>query len=123
LEPTSLRRAATDEVLGALPLLQRLPRRLDRIIAALDRNQFSANVRLFADEQDTRFIARMVSRVVLTFIGLGLAIASVMLLGLNGGPRLSSTLAVYQLFGYAGLFSGALLLLRVVVAIARERLG
>lgn len=121
--PTSLRRAATDEMLGVLPLLQRLPRRLDRITAAIERNQFSTNVRLFADERDARLISRMVSRVVLAFIGVGLAIAAVLLLGLSGGPRISSMLTVYQLFGYFGLFCSAVLLLRVVVAIARERVG
>jgi ubiquinone biosynthesis protein len=121
--PTSLRRAATDEMLGVLPLLQRLPRRLDRITAALERNQFTANMRLFSDERDAQLISRTVSRVVLAFMGVGLAIASVLLLGLNGGPRITSTLTVYQLFGYFGLFSSAVLLLRVIVAIARERAG
>lgn len=121
--PTSLRRAATDEMLGVLPLLQRLPRRLDRITAALERSQFTANIRLFSDEQDARLISRMVSRVVLAFMGVGIAIASVLLLGLNGGPQITSTLSVYQLFGYFGLFCSAVLLLRVIVAIARDRAG
>jgi len=121
--PTSLRRAATDEMLGILPLLQRLPRRLDRITAALERSQFTANIRLFSDEHDARLISRMVSRVVLAFMGVGVAIASVLLLGLSGGPRITSTLSVYQLFGYFGLFCGAVLLLRVIVAIARDRAG
>ncbi|MGE5333964.1 MAG: ABC1 kinase family protein, partial [Nitrososphaerota archaeon] len=121
--PTSLRRAATDEMLGILPLLQRLPRRLDRITAAIERNQLTANVRLFSDEEDARLISRLVSRAVLAFMGVGLAIASVLLLGLSGGPQISSTLTVYQLFGYFGLFCSAVLLLRVVVAIARERIA
>jgi ubiquinone biosynthesis protein len=121
--PTALRRAATDELLGALPLLQRLPRRLDRVTAAIERNQFSMNVRLFADEADARLVSRLVSRVVLAFLGVGIAVASVLLLGLSGGPRITSTLAVYQLFGYCGLFSTAILILRVIVAIARERVG
>jgi|GEM_PF-63034 ubiquinone biosynthesis protein len=121
--PTSLRRAATDEMLGILPLIQRLPRRLDRITAALERSQFTANVRLFSDEQDARLITRMVSRVVLAFMGVGIAIASVLLLGLSGSPRITSTLSVFQLFGYFGLFCSAVLLLRVIVAIARDRAG
>jgi ubiquinone biosynthesis protein len=65
----------------------------------------------------------MVSRIVLAFLGVGIAVASVLLLGLSGGPRITSTLAVYQLFGYCGLFSSAILILRVIVAIARERVG
>ncbi|HEX8727833.1 MAG TPA: AarF/UbiB family protein, partial [Ktedonobacterales bacterium] len=121
--PTSLRRAATDEMLGILPLLQRLPRRLDRITASIERNQLSANIRLLADPQDARLVSRLVSWGVLAFMGVGIAIASVLLLGLSGGPRITSTLSLFQLFGYSGLFCSVILLLRVVVAIARERVG
>ena len=121
--PSSLRRAATEEMLGVLPLLQRLPRRLDRVTAAIERNQFSMNVRLFAAEADARLISRLVSRAVLAFLGVGIAVAAVLLLGLSGGPRITSTLTVFQLFGYFGLFSSAVLILRVIVAIARERIG
>jgi hypothetical protein len=45
------------------------------------------------------------------------------LLVLNGGSRIIAALSVYQLFGYFGLFCGAVLLLRVIVAIARDRAG
>lgn len=121
--PTSLRKAATDELLALLPLLQRLPRRLDRITAALERGQLAANVRVLADERDVRVLSRLVSRGVLAFLGVGLSIPSVLLLGLHGGPALASTLTVYQLFGYFGLFASAVLILRVIVAIARERVG
>ena len=121
--PTSLRQAATDEALRILPVLQRLPRRLDRITAAIERNQFSANIRLFSDPEVARLVSRLVSRAVMAFMGVGVAIASVLLLGMNGGPRITSTLTVFQLFGYSGLFCSVVLLLRVVVGIARERVG
>jgi ubiquinone biosynthesis protein len=123
IAPTSLRKAATDELLALLPLLQRLPRRLDRITAALERGQLSANVRLLSDDRDVRVVSRLLSRGVLAFLGVGLSMSSVLLLGLHGGPALASTLTVYQLFGYCGLFASAVLILRVIVAIARERVG
>ena len=110
-------------MLGALPLLQRLPRRLDRITAAIERNQLSANIRLFSDPRDARLVSRLVSWMVMAFMGVGIAIASVLLLGLSGGPHITSTLSVFQLFGYSGLFASVVLLLRVVVAIARARAG
>jgi ubiquinone biosynthesis protein len=121
--PTSLRKAATDELLALLPLLQRLPRRLDRITAALERGQLSGNVRLLSDDRDVRVVSRLMSRGILAFLGVGLSISSVLLLGLHGGPILTPALTVYQLFGYCGLFVSAVLILRVIVAIARERSG
>ncbi|MGO8948198.1 MAG: hypothetical protein ACLQUY_11145 [Ktedonobacterales bacterium] len=100
-----------------------LPRRLDHITAALERGQFTANVRLFADERDAQLLSRLVSRAVLAFIGVGLALASALLLGQSGSPHLAPTLTVDQLFGYGGLVCSAVLVLRVIVTIARERVG
>jgi ubiquinone biosynthesis protein len=123
IAPTSLRQTATDQLLTLLPIVQRLPRRLDRITAAMERGTLSANVRLFADERDARLVSRLVSRAVLAFQGAAIGLMAVLLLGLRGGPRLSTTLSVYELFGYCALFVSVVLMLRVLVAIARERTG
>lgn len=123
LGPASLHKTATDELLLLLPMLRRLPRRLDRLAAAAERGSLSVNVRLFADERDTRFVSRLVSRVVLAFLGAALGLMAVLLLGLKGGPALSTSTSVYQAFGYFGLFVSIVLILRVVIAIVRERSG
>ena len=123
LRPTSLRAAAGDELLALLPVLRRLPRRLDRIATALERGTLSTNVRLFADQRDTRVVAGLVNRAVLAFLGIGSGIVSVVLLGTRGGPALTPTTSALQLFGYLGLFSSVVLVLRVVIAIVRDRTG
>ncbi len=119
----SLRKTATDELLAVLPLLRRLPRRLDRITTGLERGTLSVNVRLLADERDARLVTHWVARAVLAFVGAALGLMAVLLLGLKGGPMLNATLSMYQAFGYAGLFTGVTLILRVVVAIARDGVG
>lgn len=121
--PQSLRKTATDELLAVLPMLRRMPRRLDRITAGLERGTLSVNVRLFADERDAILVSYWVGRVVLAFLGAALGLISVLLLGLKGGPMLNATLGMYQAFGYAGLFISITLILRVVVAIARDGVG
>ncbi len=123
ITPASLRKAATDEALDLLPLLQRLPRRLDRITNALEQGKLSVNVRLFADERDAHFIARQVSRAILAFLGAAIGIMSVLLLGMKGGPDLAPTISVFQVFGYLGLFLSIVLILRVIIGIVRERTG
>ncbi len=45
------------------------------------------------------------------------------LLSLKGGPLLAPGFSVDQLLGYFSPFCGIVLMLRVVIAIARERLG
>jgi ubiquinone biosynthesis protein len=123
LSPTSLRKAATDELLNLMPLLQRFPRRLDRITAALEHGTLSANVRLFADEHDRLFLSQLINRAVLAFLGAALGFMGALFLGMQGGPALAETISVYQVFGYAGLFLSATLILRVIVAIVREKAG
>ncbi len=125
LAPTSLRKVAADELLSLLPILRRLPRRLDQISAAAARGTLSFNVRLLADERDTRFINRLISRMTLAFLGAALGVMSILLLGLQGGPDISTSppISVYQMFGYLGLFISMILILRVIIASTRERLG
>ena len=129
LAPSSVRVAANDELVALLPLLRRLPWRLDRITASLDRGTLSTNVRLLVDERDIRLAAAMVNRAVMAFIGASMGLLSVGLLAIHGGPVLLPGTAhghgtgVFRVFGYLGLFFGVVLILRVMVAIAREGIG
>ena len=54
--PDTLRTTAADELVALLPLLRRLPRRVDRIGGALEAGRLSVNVRLLADEGDRRIV-------------------------------------------------------------------
>src|SRR5690349_12002560 len=69
LSPSSLGKAATAELQALLPLLRRLPRRLDRITEAAERGSLSLNVRLLADPRDARLISTLVSRSILAMLG------------------------------------------------------
>ena len=126
LAPGSLRDAATDEVLGLLPVLHRLPRRFDRITTSLERGTLTTSVRLLADDRDRQFIRSMVGRAVLAFLGAAFGVISVMLIGVRGGPlfrpRAAGTAgpSLYHVFGYTGLFFSLVLILRVIIAITRE---
>jgi len=48
MKPASLRKTLTHEVMAMLPILRRLPRRLDKIAATLERGSLTTNTRLFA---------------------------------------------------------------------------
>ena len=117
LTPASLRDAATSELLTVLPMLRKLPRRADRITAALAQGRFTSNLRLFSDARDVSVITTLVNRAVLGLLGSALGLMSVILLLAPGSPRLGSGLTVLQLFGYVGLFLAVTLILRVVLEI------
>ncbi|WP_367135489.1 ABC1 kinase family protein [Saccharothrix sp. HUAS TT1] len=121
LTPESLRRTVTEELHAMLPMLRRLPRRADRISAALEQGRLGVGVRLFADDRDRQFVVSLLHQVMLTVLGATAGVMAVMLLGADGGPEVGPNVSLFQLFGYNLLVISVLLGLRVVVTIFRPR--
>ncbi|MBY8847697.1 ABC1 kinase family protein [Saccharothrix longispora] len=119
LAPGAVRRALTDELHAVLPVLRRLPRRLDRITGALEQGRLGVGVRLFADERDRRFVVSLLHQVMLTALGATAGLMAVLLLGTDGGPEVGPNLGLFHVFGYNLLVISVLLGLRVVVAVFR----
>ena len=117
---SSLRKMVQDEVMTLAPLLHRLPRRVDRISASMERGSFTMNMRMLADERDQRFIATQVGRLVFAFMGALIGLMSVFLLNIKGGPLLAPSFSLDEFLGYMGLFSSVTLMMRVVVAVLRS---
>jgi len=121
MAPQSLRDAATAELLTLLPMLRKLPRRADKISAALAQGRFTANLRLFSDARDVSVVTSLVNRAVLGLTGSALGLMSVILLLAHGSPSIGAGITVLQLFGYIGLFLSITVMLRVIVGILRPR--
>ena len=119
LRPDALRQAATGELALLLPVLRRLPRQMDRITAALEAGRLSVGVRLLADERDRQVITGLLHQVLLTVLAATAGIMGVLMLGLHGGPAITSRVSLYAFFGYALLVIAAILALRVLVTIFR----
>lgn len=119
LTPTSLKAAATDELVDLLPILRRLPRRAERIATALEQGRLGVNVRLLADERDRRVVTGLLHQVLLAFLGGTAGIMAVLLLGTSGGPAITTTVSLFQIVGYNLLVVCAVLVLRVLFSIAR----
>jgi ubiquinone biosynthesis protein len=102
-----------------LPMLRRLPRRIDRITASLEAGRLGVNVRLLADDRDRRYLTGLVHQTLLAFLAATSGIMAVLMLGLSGGPHLTASVTLYQFFGYCLLVIAAILALRVLVAVMR----
>jgi ubiquinone biosynthesis protein len=123
LRPDSLRGTVTNELLGVLPVLRRLPRRVDRVGAALEQGRLSVNVRLFADERDRAVLTGMLHEVLLAFTGAATGLMAVLLLASTSGPRVLPDVTLNQVFGYNLLVISALLGLRLLFVVFRSRGG
>jgi ubiquinone biosynthesis protein len=120
LVPDSLDATLRGELLGALPLLRRVPRHLDRLATGLQRGTLAVHARPFADRRDVRTLADLVNRVALSILAAGTAIGSVLLLAAPGGPRIAGRLGAYELLGTVGLAAAIMLGMRVVVATSHD---
>lgn len=119
MRPETLRDTATEELLSLLPVLRRIPRRIDRITGALEQGRLSVNVRLFADERDRDVVTGLVHEMLLAFVGAATGVMAVLLLASTGGPRVADDLTLNQVFGYNLLVISALVGLRLLFVVFR----
>lgn len=118
--PEHLKRAVTEELAALLPILRRLPRRVERIASAAEHGRLGINIRLLADERDRAVLTTMLHEVLLTFLAATTGIMAVLLIGTSGGPQLTEDVRLYELIGYNMLVISAILALRVLAQIFRR---
>ena len=120
LSPSSLQEMARQEMVTLLPLLRRMPRRLDRLAGMAERGTLTTRMSLFANADDVQLMTRWLNRAVLAFLGGVAGIMGVILLTIEGGPEFTGETSLYQLFGYFAIFCSTVLIMRVLVAILRD---
>jgi ubiquinone biosynthesis protein len=119
LSPAALRKSATDELISLVPMLRRLPRRLDRISGSLEHGRLGLNVRLLADAGDRRYLTALAHQFILTFLAATLGLMAVLMLGLHGGPTVTHRVTLYAFIAYCLLVFAGILALRVLVLVFR----
>lgn len=120
LQPDRLRQSVTDELSALVPILKRLPRRIERIASATENGRLSVNIRLFADERDRGVMRDMMHEALLAFLAATTGLMAVLLIGTDGGPRMTETVSLYAFIGYNFLAISAILALRVLAQIFRR---
>jgi ubiquinone biosynthesis protein len=117
----SIAETVLDEVNAQLPILRRLPRRLDQLTATIEDGRLSVHVVLLESDRERQFVSMLVGRFIFAFLGASIALVSVMLLSAVGGPSIAPGERLLPTLGYCGLFASVVLVLRVIVGVARER--
>jgi ubiquinone biosynthesis protein len=117
--PEQSKEELLEDVIELLPMLHKVPRRLDRITGALERGELSLRIRPLADRCDVAFITSIVNRLILAFFSASIGLVGVFLLRVGGGVDIFGT-QLNVLLGYGGLVAATALGLRVIVAITRD---
>ena len=118
--PTALRTQIESELISLLPLLRRIPRRLDKITAELEQGSLSVNVRLLGDPRDRDFVLGTVHQVVIAVLASAATLAAIVLIVAPGSPELGAGIALYPTLGFCLLFVGCVLALRSLVLVFRR---
>ena len=109
-----------DELAALLPVLRRLPRRIDRIADTVEHGRLSVNVRLFADDRERRVATGLLHQALLAVLGAAAGLMAVILLGTEGGPHVTDAVELFALLGYSLFIIAVVLVLRVLVIIFRR---
>lgn len=119
LQPRVIRKTVTDELTDLLPLLRGMPRRLDRLTSALEEGRLNVNLRPSATDRERRAVSGLVHEALLTILASTTGIMAAVMVGHDGGPRLTSAVSLFQFIGYGLLVVGCMLAMRVLVLIFR----
>ena len=109
------------ELLRTLPALRNLPSHAEAIATQVRSGQLTVRTRSFADPADAAFFRSLVNRALLAAIGLvGILTAAIILLASSTSSNQGDA-RVLEGIGYAGLFLGSVITMRVVALIVRDR--
>lgn len=121
--PAAIRKTLTEELAALVPMLRHLPRRLDRITAALEDGRLNVNIRPLASEQDRQTLSGMLHEALLTVLASTAGIMAVIMVGHDGGPAITASVSMFQFIGYTLLALAFILAMRVLVLIFRLSRG
>ena len=116
ITPERIRDEASRRLLHALPLLEHLPRRLNKITADLEEGRLGLNVRVLADEGDRAFVFGLVQQLVVAVLA-GSAVLGGILLATSGGVEVLPGVTANALLGGLLSFAGFVLALRAVAQV------
>jgi len=120
LTPEAVRTQVQSQLATVLPLVQRLPRRVDRISQQLEEGRFEVSVRVFRHPDDRAFVTAVIQQLVVSVLAAALGLSGVMLLAAENSPLLGSV-AVFPLLGAILLLFAFTLGARVLVLVFRQR--
>jgi ubiquinone biosynthesis protein len=121
LRPGDLPGALTDELVELVPILRRLPRRIERITSAVEHGRLRVEVRPFADEGDRAWLTGVLHDALVTGLAGIVGVMAALLLVSDGGPELRDGVRLHALIGYDLLVVSAILGVGILAKVFRRR--
>ncbi|WP_253901584.1 AarF/ABC1/UbiB kinase family protein [Arthrobacter sp. PAMC 25486] len=106
-----------------LPLVNRLPRRLNKITEDLEHGRFSMRVRVLDHPSDRRFLTGLFQQLIVAVLAGSAVLGAILLITSNEGPLLTGDIHLYGFFGFVLLFGGFVLGMRALMLVFKRNAG
>lgn len=116
----SLKDSLEQRLVSLAPLLNRLPRRMNKISEDLEHGRFSMNVRMLAHAADRRYLTGLFQQLVVAVLAGAAVLGAITLIVSNEGPLLTGEIHLYAVFGFALLFGGFVLGMRSLMLVFKR---
>lgn len=119
LQFRSLKDEFEQRIVQLMPLLNRMPQRINKISQDLEQGRFSMNVRMLADPSDRSFLTGLFQQLIVAILAGSAVLGSIVLITSDSGPLLTDQIRLYGFFGYVLLFGGFVLGMRALMLVFR----
>lgn len=118
-EPLAAKNRLEEELALILPMVRKIPRRMNRMFKKMESGKIILHHDVFSDKHNAMFVTQLFSRFVLLFVGITFGIISVALLAIS--QFMHTAYAIYlNTIAYVGLFLCAILLVRLSIQAIRD---
>ena len=122
ITPERVKGELTQRALHLLPLLEQLPRRVNKITADLESGRLTAHLRVASHPDDRTFLTGLVQQLVVAVLAAAGLLGGIVLAVAPGGPEVLPGMSAFALVGSIVAFTGFVLGLRAVAQVfARSR--
>lgn len=121
LTPGRVRAELTRRVVHVLPLLEQLPRRINKITADLEAGRLTAHLRIASHPEDRAFLTGLVQQLVVAVLAAAGVVGGIVLAVAPGSPEMLPGTSAFTLVGALVAFTGFVLGLRAVAHVFAHR--
>lgn len=117
ITPDRVKAELTQRAMHLLPLLEQLPRRINKISDDLESGRLTAHVRMISHPEDRSFVRGLVQQLVIALLAAAGILGGTVLAVAQGSPQVLPGIGVSQLIGSLLAFAGFVLALRAVALV------
>lgn len=103
-----------------MPMIDRMPRRINKITEDLEQGRFSMNMRVLENPSDRSFLTSLFQQLIVAVLAGAAVVGAIMLITSDEGPLLTKDIHLYSFFGFVLLFGGFVLSMRSLMLVFRR---